>query len=126
MAKQGDAAWPWLTADFGDSKGTAGSGAPLLLLERPVLRTADAAHTAARALFAAVSERALRGRLRTSGSPEVKLGDAIKLQGLPDVALNTTFPVRSVSHRITKRGGFITTIGFQAAAPAQSPTGGGA
>ena len=56
----------------------------------------------------------LRGRLTTIGRPEVKLGDAIRLRGMADDALNTSFQVRGVTHRITKVGGFTTTIDFRA------------
>lgn len=114
---QGDEAWAWLTKDFSSSKGTAGSGDPLLLLERPALRTADAARTAADAALTAIQRRRLRGRLLTIGRPEVKLGDAIQLRGLPDDSLNRNFQVRSVTHRLTKPGGFRTTVGFRAIEP---------
>jgi hypothetical protein len=110
---EGDDAAAWLTTDFTDSKGTAGSGA-LLLLERPALRTRDAARTAADAALKRIHRRTLRGRLLTIGRPEVKLGDAIRLREMKDESLNTIFQVRSVIHRITKLGGFTTTIGFQA------------
>lgn len=111
---QGDDAWAWLTKDFGGSKGKAGTGDPLLLLERPALRTADAARTAATAELTAIQRRTLRGRLVTIGRPEVKLGDAIRLSGMPDASVNANFQVRSVVHRITKLDGFTTTIGFRA------------
>ena len=50
----------------------------------------------------------------TIGRPEVKLGDAIRLQAMADDSLNKSFQVRSVTHRIVKRGGFTTTVGFRA------------
>lgn len=107
-------AWAWLTKDFGGSKGGAGSGAPTLLLERPALRTADAAQAAADAAHTRVQRRRLRGRLLTVGRPEIKLGDAVRLRDVPEEALNQTFQVRSVTHRITKLGGFTTAVGFRA------------
>lgn len=110
---EGEDAAAWLTTDFTDSKGTSGSG-PLLLLERPALRTRDAARTAADAALKRIQRRTLRGRLLTIGRPAVKLGDAIRLREMEDEALNTIFQVRNVTHRITKLGGFTTTIGFQA------------
>lgn len=110
---QGDDAWAWLTKDFSGSKGTAGSG-NLLLLERSALRTSAAARSAADALLTTLQRQALRGRLMTTGRPQVKLGDAIQLRGMPDETLNANFQVRSVTHRITKRDGFTTTIGFRA------------
>ncbi|HEV2359514.1 MAG TPA: hypothetical protein VGZ23_18135 [bacterium] len=111
---QGDDAWAWLTKDFSDSKGTAGSGDPLLLLERPALRTSSAAQAAADAASTRILRRTVRGRVLTIGRPQVTLGDAIGLRGLPDSALNTNFQVRSVTHRITKRDGFTTAVGFRA------------
>jgi phage protein D len=113
---QGDNAWPWLTNDFSGSKGTAGSGDPVLLLERPALRTSAAAQTAADALELEIKRRTLRGRVLTIGRPEVKLGDAIVLRGMADASLNTTFQVRSVRHRMSKTDGFTTLVGFRAIA----------
>ena len=106
-------AWAWLTKDFSGSKGTAGSGDPNLLLERPVLRTADAARTAAEARFTMIQRRAIRGRLVILGRPEVKLGDAIRLREVPEDDLNDVYQVRAVTHRIIKAGGFTTTVEFQ-------------
>lgn len=111
---KGAGASAWLTKNFGRSKGVAGSGKPVLLLERPALRTKDAAKTAALADETRIRRGVLRGRLLTVGHPEVKLGDAVQLRALPDASLNKTFQVRAVKHRITKRGGFTTEIGFRA------------
>jgi hypothetical protein len=110
---QSQEAWAWLTKDFSGSKGTAGSGDPNLLLERPVLRTADAARTAAEARFTMIQRRTIRGRLVILGRPEVKLGDAIRLREVPEDDLNDVYQVRAVTHRITKAGGFTTTVTFQ-------------
>jgi phage protein D len=112
--KQGEGAWGWLTPDFSGSRGSAGSATPVLLLERPALRTADAARTAAESALTAIKDRTLRGRLRTTGWPAIQLGDAVRLSGLADSTLNTTFGVRSVCHRIRKREGFMTIVEFQA------------
>jgi phage protein D len=110
---RGEDAWAWVTTDFSGSKGSAGTGA-VLLRERPVLRTREAARTAANAALTSIKRRTLRGRVETIGRPEVKLGDAIRLIGLADDSLNTFFQVRSVVHRINKVGGFTTTVGFRA------------
>jgi phage protein D len=111
--RAGDESWAWLTKDFRGTKGTAGSGEPLRLIERSALRTRDAARTAATAAMTAIRRQTLAGRLLILGRPEVKLGDAIKLRGVPDDALNKNFQVRRVTHRITKSSGFTTTIGFR-------------
>jgi phage protein D len=110
---QGEEAWNWLTKDFSGSKGSAGSGDPTMLLERPVLRTANAAQSAADAAHTRIQRRTVRCRLLTIGQPQVKLGDAVRLRDVPEEALNNMFQVRSVIHRITKIGGFTTTIEFR-------------
>jgi phage protein D len=111
---QGNDAWAWLTKDFSSSKGTAGAGDPLDLLERPALRTSAAAQTAAAAASTRIQRRALRGQVVTIGRPQVMLGDAVGLRGLADSSLNTNYQVRSVTHRITKLSGFTTMVGFRA------------
>ncbi|MCA9941837.1 MAG: hypothetical protein H6656_00620 [Ardenticatenaceae bacterium] len=108
-----EGAWAWLTKDFSGNKGTAGSGEPTLLLERPVLRTAAAAKTAAQAASTRLQQRTIRGRLLIQGRPQIKLGDAIRLRGVPEEPLNGEFQVRSLIHHISKTGGFTTTINFQ-------------
>lgn len=108
-----DESWAWLTKDFGDSKGSAGSGDPTLLLERSALRSATAAQTAADARLTDINRNMIRGQLLSVGRPEVRLGDAIRLQEVPEPDLNDVFQVRQVIHRITKAAGFTTTIGFR-------------
>ncbi len=108
-ADRGDESWAWLSKDFSPSKGSAGSGDPLLLLERPVLRTAGAAQMAADAASTASERRRLRIRLRLLGRPQIKLGDAIRLRDLPRQGLDGVHQVRAVTHRLSKRGGFTTT-----------------
>jgi phage protein D len=110
---RGGEAWAWLTKDFGPSKGTAGSGAPTVLLERAAIRTSTAARAAARAALTEIDRRALRGRLVTLGRPEIRLGDAIHLRETGEDALDARFQVRAVTHRLSKRRGFTTTIEFR-------------
>ena len=112
-SSRGEESWAWLSKDFSGLKGSAGSGDPKLLLERPVLRTSQAARTAALAAQTAIQRRTRRGRLLIQGSPEVKLGGAIRLRDVPDEELNATYQVRRVNHRITKAAGFTTEIGFR-------------
>jgi phage protein D len=115
-ASRGDESWAWLSKDFGPRRGTAGSQGPILLLQRPALRTAVAAQTAALARHTTLERQRLRGSLLAPGRPEVKLGDSIRLRGLPDADLETFFQVRSVTHRLTKIGGFTTAVGFRSLA----------
>ena len=112
-SSQGEDAASWLTRDFTGSRGEAGTG-DLLLLERPSLRTREAAREAAQAALTEINRRTLRGRVVTIGRPEIKLGDAIRLREMADESLNAIFQVRGVTHRITKLGGFTTTVGFRA------------
>lgn len=43
----------------------------------------------------------------TLGNPDIRLGDALRLVGTPNDGL---YPVRGVTHRLTKQAGFTTTI----------------
>lgn len=118
---RGGEAWAWLTKDFSSSKreaevdrSTSGSvGGPIILLERSPLRTAEAARTAAEALATHIQRRTLQGKLLVLGNPQVKLGDALRLEAVPNDDLNQTYQVRGVTHRLTKQAGFTTTILFR-------------
>ncbi|GAB4373041.1 MAG: hypothetical protein Kow0042_16710 [Calditrichia bacterium] len=110
---QSPEAWAWLTKDFGGQKGTAGSGSQTMLVETPVLRSNEAARTTARAISTAITRNTRRGRLLIAGRPQVKLGDAVRLREVPNADLNGTYQVRSVTHRVSKQGGFTTTIEFR-------------
>lgn len=113
---QADDDWAWLTKDFSGLRGSAGSGQPRLALENPTLRTRQAARTAAEALERRIARRAIRGRLLVQGHPDVRLGDAMQLKDVPETALNDIYQVRGVTHRISKRSGFTTTIDFRSKA----------
>ncbi len=113
---RGDESWAWLTKDFSGLKGTAGSpasGSPALLLERPALRSKEAASAAANAAFATIQHNGTRGRLNSVGRPEVRLGDAIRVSGVPNDSLNKVYQVRGVTHTITKLDGFTTAVDFR-------------
>lgn len=112
---RGIEAWAGLTKDFSGAMGRAGSGARLLL-ERPALRTPALARAAAAATLAGIQRAAVRGTLCTYGQPQIGLGDAILLRGLPDASLNGRYQVGAVTHRITKHDGFTTTVAFHAIA----------
>jgi hypothetical protein len=60
-----------------------------------------------------IGDPALLGKLMVPGNPAVRLGDAVRVQQAPESELNATFQVRSVTHRITKGEGFVTSIGFR-------------
>ena len=88
------------------------SGAPTLILERPVLRTPEATPKAADAAFAQLSSQATRGRLRTFGRPQIRLGDSIRIKDVPDARLNGDFRVRASATRSTRKNGFRTEVEF--------------
>jgi phage protein D len=110
---RGGESWAWLTKDFGPSHGSQGSGSPTLLVERPALRTAAAASSAAQAAATAISRRTLRGELTILGRPTLRPGDAVRLRGTEDGELDATFQVRGVTHRLGKRTGFTTVVDFR-------------
>jgi hypothetical protein len=111
---RGENGWAWLTADFSGRRGSAGSGDPTLLLERPELRSAEAARTAAEAARSALARSATRGRLLIAGRAAVRLGDAVEVADAPRPGLDGRYQVRSVTHRLAKDGeGFTTEIGVR-------------
>lgn len=133
-AARGDESWAWLTKSFAQHQGSAGTTAPTLLLERASVRTAQAASTAATAAADAVAAAALRGRVRIQGRPQVRLGDLVRLERFPETAgvdaLDGTYQVRGVEHRVAKTDGFVTDVVLQslvgAAAAAAEASGAGA
>jgi phage protein D len=46
------------------------------------------------------------------GAAQIRLGDAVLLVGVNE-DLDKTYQVRSVTHRLTKLGGFTTALGFR-------------
>ncbi|MGH4002082.1 MAG: hypothetical protein ACRDTJ_31975 [Pseudonocardiaceae bacterium] len=128
-SSRGDESWAWLTKDFEPRRGSAGTGAPTLLVERPVLRTAQAAATAATAINEVLQERALYGRVRIQGRPQVALGDLVRLEQFPPTAgvdeIDGNYQVRGVGHRITKTGGLVTDLEFRSLAGAAAAALGG-
>jgi hypothetical protein len=110
---KGENSWAWLTKNFKPSLGTAGDGEPLFLLERTSLRTGLSASKAAQALHLYFKRQATHGRLFLTGSPQIKLGDAIRLKNVPDESLNASYQVRGIAHRITKSAGFTTVVNFR-------------
>ena len=110
----GGGSWAWLTQDFAGAMGDAGGGEPVRLLERPALRTAAGADIAARAAQGALVRRSRGGRLVSPGRPGIRLGDAIQLDDTPEGCPEGLYQVRSVRHRLDRRSGFTTTVGFQA------------
>ncbi|HEX2028735.1 MAG TPA: hypothetical protein VHF25_12145 [Nitriliruptorales bacterium] len=114
-ASRGTESWAWLTKDFATWRGTAGSKAPTMLVERPAIRTAQSARAAAARTHVAVEHGSVTGRVLIQGRPSVRLGHLVRLEGFPLDDLDGNHQVRSVEHRITKAGGFLTDVGFRTA-----------
>lgn len=103
---KGSDTFHWLTKQ--EVKGEAGSGA-ILSLHDPAIRDTETAETVAKArlnklkyTFAAVVE--------TVGKPEIKLGDTVALEGMPNSTPKGEFEVRGVEHFLSKVKGFTTRI----------------
>lgn len=116
---QGNDAWHWFAKDSGSFQGSAGQG-NTLLIQDPGIRTKDAADTYAAGKLDLMTRAATQGRIVVLGNPDVKLGEAVEIEGVPTGSLNGLFQVRRVKHQLSKARGFITAVDFIAA------TGGGA
>jgi phage protein D len=112
-ASHGRNSWAWFGKDLKPFTGTAGSGDSLLLLERSALRTASAAQRAAQAALTEITRAATVGELLVTGAPQVRLGDALRLSGVPEGGVDGTYQVRSVTHHLRKDSGFMTRVGFR-------------
>lgn len=112
-ASRGDESWSWLTKDFSSWQGQEGSAEPVLLLERRALRTRRTAALAASAAHTELRRRAVTGRLLALGRPQVKLGDSLRVSGVPEEGVDGTYQVRGVTHRLHKERGFTTEVAFR-------------
>lgn len=104
---EGDDASAWLVKDPSSYRGEAG-GTATLILSDAALRTKDAADTAATARIDFRQRLAVTGTLELMGNPDLALGQAIALAGLPDDAANDTYQVLAVRHVLSGRLGFRT------------------
>lgn len=103
---KGSDTFHWLTKQ--EVKGEAGSGV-VLSLHDPAIKDTETAKTVAKAkmnklkyIFAAI--------VKTVGKPEIKLGDTVILEGMPNSALKGELEVRGVEHYLSKVKGFTTKI----------------
>lgn len=103
---RGSETFHWLTKQ--EVKGEAGSG-PVLTIHDPAIRDRQTAESVAKArldklqyTFALVVE--------TTGKPEIKLGDAVEIKGVPNSDVNGEFQVRSIEHYLSKIKGFTSRI----------------
>jgi len=96
----------WLTKQ--EVKGEAGSGAPLIIQD-PVIRSRETAERVARAKLNRL-QYTFVAAIEVVGSPEIRLGDAVAIRGLPDSTINGEFQVRGVRHYLSKTKGFTSRI----------------
>jgi len=108
---QGDDTSAWLVKDPSPYRGEAG-GTATLVISDPLLRTKDAADTAAAGLVAFQQRRVVTGDVELTGDPGVTLGQAIALSGMPDDSWNDTYQVVAVRHVLDGRRGFRTQAGL--------------
>jgi hypothetical protein len=103
----------WIAKDSGPHKGEAGDGvgAPRY---RPFLRTQEHAQAAADCLYARRQREARNAEVEMLGRPEVELGDAVKLEGLP-AGGDGTYVVLALRHALGARSGFRTYASLGAA-----------
>jgi phage protein D len=116
-ASRGDDSWAWFGKDLAPYTGTAGSGDAVLLLEHSALRTARAARQAAQAALTELTRASTAGELLVTGAPQVRLGDALRVSGVPEHGVDGTYQVRSVTHHLRKDSGFTTRVGFRSIEP---------
>jgi phage protein D len=112
-AAKGNNSWAWFAQKLDPFAGRAGSGDRTLLMEHGALRTAAATQQAAQAILTDLTRRTATGDVLVTGAPEVRLGDALRLSGVPEPGVDGTYQVRSVVHDIRKDTGFTTRIGFR-------------
>jgi phage protein D len=106
----GDETASWLVKDSSAHEGTSGSGADTLLLSDPLLRTRDAAESAAKARLYFSQRDSVTGELELAGAPDVDLGETVQLDGVPGDDIDGLYQVMGVTHWLDSRRGFRTTV----------------
>lgn len=109
---QGSDAWSWLIKDPTAVRGEAGGGDPKREITESSLRSGDATTSTAESIVGAAGLMTLTGELRVPGAPLALLGSAIEITGAPQAVLNGVCLVRWIRHSYSKRGGFVSHIGF--------------
>src|SRR5918993_1723881 len=110
MSGQGDATAHWLTINDADYRGSAGDGAPAVLILDSAARTKDLAERFAAGHLAVAAREASQVWVTVLGQPGVELGDTIAVSDVPDTALNGSGYVRAIHHRFGEGIGFLTDL----------------
>ncbi len=106
---QGDDTSSWLVKDPSSYAGQSG-GSPGASVSDPVLRTRDAADSAALARTDGWARAAVNGRLQATGNTDVALGGTVQVDGMADDALNDRYQVMAVRHVLDRARGFRTLV----------------
>ena len=105
-SSKGDETASWLVKDAAPHAGGSGTAT----ISEPALRTKEAAATAAQARADRAASSAVGGRVELPGRPQIALGDAVALDGMPDRGLDATYEVRGLRHVLDRRRGFRTQL----------------
>jgi hypothetical protein len=109
---EGTDAASWLTRNFTRGQASGGRGTEKVLVEDVALRTTEAANQRAEGVLRRMTQREKIGRLRALGRPELKLGDAFRVEQAPDERLNDTFQARAIRHHLSRAQGLVTSVEF--------------
>jgi len=107
---KGSDAWSWNAKDASPVKGSAGSGDPAVVVRLGALRSSDAVNAAAQAIATKGKLAGLTARLLVGGAPKATVGSTIAIASAPDDALNGSWLVRGVRHRLEKARGYTTQL----------------
>jgi len=103
---KGSDTYHWLTKQ--EVKGEAGSG-KILSIHDPVIRDTKTAESVAEAKMERL--RYTFGlAVETVGKPQIKIGNTVTLEGIPNSVLNGQLEVRCLEHHLSKDKGFTTVI----------------
>jgi phage protein D len=106
----GSDAWSWNLKDVAPMKATAGSGDPPVLVQLGAIRSAEAASAAAEGIAANAKLGGTSARLLVPGAPKAAVGTTIAVASAPDDALNGSWLVCGVRHRLVKARGYTTQL----------------
>jgi phage protein D len=96
----------WISRDNSGAPGEAGEGTPRIHY-RPLMRTQEHAQIAADTHWLRQRRHRNRGSIELVGAPDLELGDAVTVEGLPGRE-EATFQVLGIEHRFDFRSGFLT------------------
>jgi hypothetical protein len=122
-SNQGPDTWHWLVKDVTPFQSEVGDGGRLLAIQDSAVRTKDAADGLATAKFGAIQDGSAWGRLKILGNPAVQVADAVEIKDAPKPELNGLFKVTSVRHVLSKRAGYVTSVGFSGQGGAEAAGG---